>query len=448
LNPGIQVAFTAARLAAWLRGRDRTQVPLPARSAEPGISVVIPSRNGKDLLAAQLPAILANLPSASEVLVVDNGSDDGTFLWLRTSYPQVRTEVSAAPLSFARAANCGIAGARYSRICLLNNDMLIDPGFFEALDKAFSRVPGLFCATAQIRFPSGARREETGKAVMARSGPEDFPLRCDEPLPKEDLTWVLYGSGGCSLYEAALLRALGGVDTVYEPAYVEDLDLGFRAWQRGWPSVYVAEARVEHRHRATTSRYYSPQQLEAILEVNYLKFLARSVSSPTLFRRLWNEALIRLRMRSSHNKAAQDALQSAAMIALAGGPAAPVELSEELILALTDGTVFVFPGQPPSGKPRVVVVSATARAAQRDDKDQILVAFTDIAAPPSSAILETCVEVILVRRTPFAVRSFRAALRQTVQKWQPQAAEVDPEFSDYFDDWAPSHTRVIASRVG
>ena len=181
---------------------------------EPGISVVIPSRNGKELLAAQLPGILRDLPAAAEVLVVDNGSDDGTAAWLQASFPQVRIEVSRQPLSFARAANHGLAAARYARLCLLNNDMLIDPGFFRALDHAFTRVPGLFCATAQIRFPPGARREETGKAVMAQDHPDDFPLRCDEPLAGEDLTWVLYGSGGCSLYDAARLRALGGVDTV------------------------------------------------------------------------------------------------------------------------------------------------------------------------------------------------------------------------------------------
>lgn len=415
-------------------------MPLPAQPAEPGISVIIPSRNGKDLLAAQLPAILADLPANGEILVIDNGSADGTSPWLQTVYPQVRTDISGSPLSFARAVNRGIAAARYSRICLLNNDMLIDPGFFEALDRGFDRVPFLFCATAQIRFPSGVRREETGKAVMARSGPQDFPLRCDEPLPGEDLTWVLYGSGGCSLYDAALLRALGGVDTVYEPAYVEDLDLGFRAWQRGWPSVYVAGAGVEHRHRATTSRYYTPQQLEAILELNYLRFLARSVSSPVVFRRLWREALIRLRIRASHYQAAQDALQNAAMIALAGGSATPTELSEQQILALTNGTVFVFPGRQPSGKFLVVVVSPTARATRSDEKDQILVAFTDTAAPPSAALLEVCVEVVLVRRTSCAADSFQAALQLTVQKWQPQSVELDPEVSAYLQGWKPLRT--------
>ena len=161
------------------------------------------------------------------------------------------------PLSFAAAVNRGIARARYSHICLLNNDMLLEPGFFAALVRAFDRVPGLFCATAQIRFPAGVRREETGKAVMAQAIPTISPSAATSPSPGEDLTWVLYGSGGCSLYDAAMLRALGGMDEAYAPAYVEDLDVGYRAWQRGWPTVFVAGAVVEHRHRATTSRYYT-----------------------------------------------------------------------------------------------------------------------------------------------------------------------------------------------
>ena len=85
--------------------------PWPAVETEAGISVVIPSRNGKSLLAAQLPGIVRELERfPSEIIVVDNGSDDGTADWLRTEWPQVRVEISPAPLSFARAVNRGIAG--------------------------------------------------------------------------------------------------------------------------------------------------------------------------------------------------------------------------------------------------------------------------------------------------------------------------------------------------
>ena len=121
-------ALALAALAAGQVARAMKAV-LPARAAPPprecwpeGISVVIPSRNGKALLAAALPGIerdLAGIPS--EILIADNGSTDGT----ASSFPQATVDVSAQPLSFARAVNRGIVRSRYSRVCLLNNDMLI-----------------------------------------------------------------------------------------------------------------------------------------------------------------------------------------------------------------------------------------------------------------------------------------------------------------------------------
>jgi O-antigen biosynthesis protein len=334
-------SLAIARVAAALRPKWHSAPTPTPLAALPGISVVIPSRNGRALLETCLPTIASqafHLPV--EIVVVDNGSDDATPTWLAAHYPDARAIVSPAPLSFARAVNLGIAAARHSHVCLLNNDMLLEPGFFAALWHAFDAVPDLFCATAQILFPPGVRREETGKAVMAQSSPDDFPVRCDEPLPGEDLTWVLYGSGGCSLYDAAKLHALGNVDEIYEPAYVEDMDLGWRAWQQGWPTVYVAGAVVEHRHRATTSRYYTPEELDRVLEVNYLRFLVRAVDSRPLFLRLWNEAVDRL-VRTGRTPAPREA----AAIALQGGRLVRVPFPEEDFLAVTDGSVAVFPGE-------------------------------------------------------------------------------------------------------
>jgi GT2 family glycosyltransferase len=403
LNARIQAAWWSrgARAAAFVRPRRRALDPPAVEQRAAGISVVIPSRNGKNLLCAQLPAIVRELAFCpSEVIVVDNGSTDGTAAWLAVEWPQVRTYVEAAPLSFARAVNRGIAAAGYSHVGLLNNDMLVEPGFFTALAAAFRKVPGLFCATAQIRFPAGVRREETGKAVMAQDRPEDFPIRCDEPLPGEDGTWVLYGSGGCSLYDAAKLAALGNVDEVYEPAYVEDLDLGWRAWQRGWPSVYVAGALAEHRHRATTSRYFTEQELEGILEVNYLRFLARAVSKPPLFRRLWFQALHRLELGPGR-PAFSRTLRQAWRIALAGGfPAAP-KFGEELFLALTDGSVALFPGE---------------------GHDRVLIACSPKLIAPPEALLCDYAEVAVVRGRRDGL-NFHAALEMAHRKWPTATCE-------------------------
>lgn len=354
---------------------------MAARSTAGGISVVIPSRNGRELLAAQLPGIVGDLAGIdAEIIVVDNGSDDGTADWLRTQYPAILTELSEQPLSFARGINRGLERARFSHVCLLNNDMLIEPGFFPALLQPFHELRNLFCSTAQIRFPAGVRREETGKAVMARSDPADFPLRCDEPLPGENGTPVLYGSGGCSLYDAAMLRELGGLDEAYEPAYVEDLDLGYRAWQRAWPSIYVAGAVVEHRHRATTRRYYTEEQLEAVLEVNYLKFLAHAVADRAVFLRLWREAIDRLKLLAE-KPGARRALHEASRIAMSGGSAPAPSFPEELFLALTNGCAAVFPGSGAGyGVESVERLAPPAAERLREYRELLLV-----AAPRDSA---------------------------------------------------------------
>ena len=408
-------AYAAARLAGWVRPvRHYAEAPLTANTAAAGISAVIPSRNGKTLLEAQLAAIAADLAGVEgEIIVVDNGSNDGTAEWLRGAWPQIGIEISPEPLSFATAVNRGIRRARFSHVCLLNNDMQIAPGFFAALLDAFRAVPDLFCATAQIRFPAGVRREETGKAVMAQSAPEDFPIRCDEPVEGEDGTWVLYGSGGCSAYDAALLRALGGVDEAYQPAYVEDLDLGYRAWLRGWPSVYVARAVVEHRHRATTSRYYSEAQLASILEINHLKFLVRAVASPRVFRRLWRQALLRLRLRAASDPAARAALHAAAGIALAGGPAHGSAVNEESLLDLTDGSVACFPGRAAPGDPPALVTAHGWESAASDGGTVLLVRV-DRLEPPPPGLLNSYAEIVEARSDA----AFAAAAPWIRRKWR------------------------------
>jgi GT2 family glycosyltransferase len=448
MNLRSRISYHLARLAGLVRPKRRTGSSMVPDATEwpQGISVVIPSRSGRHLLEQQLSGITRELEMfASEIIVVDNGSDDHTVEWLAREWPQIAVQSFADPLSFAAAVNCGIRHSRYSHVCLLNNDMLIEPGFFRALGEAFERVPDLFCATAQIRFPQGARREETGKAVMAQDTAEDFPIRCDVPLPGEDLSYVLYGSGGCSVYDAEKLQELGNLDETYAPAYVEDLDIGFRAWQRGWPTVFVAPALVEHRHRATTSRYYSAEELDTVLEINYLKFLSRAIADSKLFRRLWNEALYRLSLGADRNRAHRRALAAAPNIALAGGAASTPLYPEEDFLALTDGSVVVFPGHTPSGMPRALVAAAALGRRQRHaipDMDQVIVAFTNRMETPPEELLAVCAEVVLVQRAgrhPRTSPAYRAAIRQTARKWQPAEARIEArELSEYAPEASPA----------
>ncbi|MEY2393702.1 MAG: hypothetical protein QOF94_47 [Acidobacteriaceae bacterium] len=472
------VILTALKAVVSARRRG----PLSSESRQHGISVVIPSRNGKDLLATLLPEAVRQIGRiGGEVIVIDNGSDDGTADFLSQAYPLVALDHHPSPLSFARAANAGIRMSRCSYVCLLNNDMVIAEGFFEALLAAFGKIPDLFCATAQIFFPGGARREETGKAVLPLASERkesDFPVRCDLPFPGEDLSYVLYGSGGCSLFDAAKLLALGGMDEVYQPVYIEDLDLGFRAWQQGWPSVFVAGARTVHKHRATTSRYYSREFLDRFLELHYLRFLARTVADPGVFGRLWIEAIRRLDSLGASAPGAWAALGEAwrAPFWLTRRPM--TALSDQHILAIGSGAVSVVPGRPPGPRPVVVVATPylpfplahggavrmfnLMRRAARDF-DQVLVSFTTEPNEVPVELIELCCEVVLVKRSgthllPSTSRpeiveeydspAFHAALRQTVHKWKPGIVQLEfTQMAQYADDCAPAKTILVEHDV-
>ena len=481
------LARIAGLATAGLKASIPARAPAPRSFEERprGVSVVIPSRNGRELLTDLLPQVVGQIERMSgEIIVVDNGSDDATDDFLRRWYHNVELVESRTPLSFARAVNAGIRKSRYSHVCLLNNDMAIAEGFFEALLAAFDKVPDLFAATAQIFFPKGPRREETGKAVMPFASdrrPADFPVRCEMPFPGEDLSYVLYGSGGCSLFDAGKLFELGGLDEVYEPAYVEDLDLGFRAWQKGWPSVFVAGARVVHQHRATTSRYYSREYLDRILELNYLRFLARAIDDPRVFQRLWREAVRRLNlMIVSHtpNPAAVAALSEAWRAPFWWRRREAAALDDGHILAIGSGAVTVVPGCAPRNRPVVVVATPYVpfplahggavrmynlmrRAAH--DFDQVLVSFAGEAREVPAELLEICCEVVLVKRSgshllpstdrpdvveEFDSPAFHAALRQTVRKWKPGVVQLEfTQMAQYASNCTPARTILVEHDV-
>lgn len=440
-------------------GRTFPETPLPAPAAElpSGVSVVIPTRNGKDLLKLCLPPLLAQNPS--EVIIVDNGSDDGTAQYVRelhTSAP-VRVLESRDPLSFSKAVNMGIAEARFSHVCLLNNDMVVEPRFLAELERAFDEVPDLFCSTAQIFFPEGVRREETGKAMMApRDHFSDFTVTCVPPLAGEDHTYVLYGSGGCSLYSTTKLRQLGALDEIYTPAYVEDLDLGVRAWRQGWPTVFAAGAKVLHKHRATTSRYLSELELQRALEVNYLKFLMRAFSNRETFSRLWFEAVYRVNCYAVESEPYRKILGEATTARTWIRPLPPARMAEAEILALNNGRCAIFPGRRRTPGRSVVLIAACylpfplshggavrmynlmRRAAET--VDQVLVAFSTALDSVPAELLDICTEVVVVQSSgshdrpltsrpetveEFDTPEFRAALRQTIRKWKPQIAQLE-----------------------
>jgi len=467
---------------AWLAGRRKALETTPLRSEtapalEPGVTVVIPSRQGRELLEALLPQIRTQAGTrVRRVIIVDNGSSDGTSD-LADGFIDVIEE--RLPMSFADAVNAGIRAVRTTHVCLLNNDMVLEDGFFTALHRAFDLFPNLFCATAQIFFPEGKRREETGKAAWKPTGERDFPVRCLPPTGGENYTPVLYGSGGCSLYDTRKLLEIGCFKRAFRPAYVEDLDAGWRGWQQGWPTVFVADARVVHHHRSTTARFLAASSIELAIEHNYLRWIQTSVATPAVFDRLWRHAVHRANLLAAVPEPAPIAMYTLRFAAFEkpyfrwDGPAAPV-MSEAEILALGGGDIACFPGLAAQDKPRILIATSylpyplshggavrmynLMREAAKD-YSLVLMSFVDEFITPDPELLDLCVEVVEVLRQgthyrratalpkvveEFDSEAFRAALRWSIARWQPQIAQLEfTQMAQYTNDCAPAKTILV-----
>jgi O-antigen biosynthesis protein len=232
-------------------------------------SVVIPNWNGKDLLQKYLPPLIAACREGDEIIVVDNASTDGSSEFVRKNFPCVRVLQMERNMGFGGGSNAGIAAAKHSVVILLNNDMRVVPGFVEALLDGFDS-PDVFGVSAQIFFSDpNKRREETG--LTSGTFEKGF-IRVRHVIDEEvkQVYPTLYAGGGSTAYDRQKFLALGGFDPLFEPFYLEDTDLSFNAWRRGWSVLYQPAAQVYHEHRGTIGKHFTPESISTFLQKNYL----------------------------------------------------------------------------------------------------------------------------------------------------------------------------------
>jgi len=215
------------------------------------VSAVIPTLNGRGLLAACLAALFAGERVPDEIIVVDNGSTDGTIAWLAETYPRVIVVQCAANLGFASANNVGIHRATGDAIFTLNNDANVTPGALAALVAALDTA-GERCGTAMATMVFAHRPEIVANAgiVFSRDGVAR-EIGVGEPYDATLPPFPIFGpSAGAALYRRAALHDVG----LFDPAfflYLEDADLAWRLRLRRWETVSVPAARVTHAYSAT-----------------------------------------------------------------------------------------------------------------------------------------------------------------------------------------------------
>lgn len=223
------------------------------RVAAVDVVVVIPNWNGVDLLAAAIDSLLAQTHPAT-VVVVDNGSHDGSLELLRSRYADLPRVELPDNAGFAGGVNAGIAVAlerAAGAVATFNNDAVADPGWLAHLVAELERDAAVGIATGKVLRMDGRHLDTTGECYATCGQP--FPRGRNHPDDGSyDRGEEVFGASGCAtLYRAEMLRQVGVFDERFF-AYYEDLDLSFRARLAGW-SVRYAPAAVVHHHVSATS---------------------------------------------------------------------------------------------------------------------------------------------------------------------------------------------------
>ena len=222
-----------------------------AKAPPPAVVVVIPNWNGQRLLSTCLAALGRQHYRSFQVIVVDNGSTDGSVEWLRQSYPAVKLIVNQSNLGFAAAVNQGIMSTESQWVATLNNDTEVDEAWLSALLQAADTDPEigmcaskmLFADRPQVINSTGICLDLAGIAWDCCGG---RPNNDSDQKPQE----VFGPCGGAALYRREMLDEIGLFDEDFF-AYLEDVDLAWRARRAGWRALYVPTARVLHHHSAT-----------------------------------------------------------------------------------------------------------------------------------------------------------------------------------------------------
>jgi O-antigen biosynthesis protein len=226
---------------------------------KPTIDIIIPSFNGKYLLEKHLPEIIENSDYLNKIIIIDNGSIDGTVEWLNKNYPAIVVIKNKVNLGFTKPINQGVAVSKADFLVLLNNDVRPTKGYLKASLRFFE--------DSKVFAVSFNENKSSWPQVIWRDGKLQFSQGEDKTSPRFS-TWA---SGGSAIFKRSLWNLVGGFNEVYAPYYYEDIDIGFRAWKMGYKIIWDNGSVVFHEHESTTKKI-NPSFVNLIKQRNELLF--------------------------------------------------------------------------------------------------------------------------------------------------------------------------------
>lgn len=220
------------------------------------VSVIIPNFNGIAFLDTVLNSLEGQSMNDFEVILVDNGSTDGSCSFTAANYPWVHILELPDNFGFCRAVNEGIRASKAPYVLLLNNDTEVTENFVEEMLAAIKRHRKAFsCGARMVQYHDRDRLDDAGNYYcalgwsFARGRGRDI-----HTFEKEEK--VFAACAGAAIYRKKILEQIGLFDEEHF-AYLEDVDIGYRARIYGYENWYAPEAVVYHVGSGTSGSRYN-----------------------------------------------------------------------------------------------------------------------------------------------------------------------------------------------
>jgi len=248
-----------------------------------------------------------------EVILVDDGSSDGSCAFVRSEFPDVHLISLSPQRGVAAAANAGFRVSRNRFVAMLSNDMVPQPDWLDYMLAHFDD-PDVFAVSARLFFPDGKPQSFRRAFQMKRGRLKRLSSPGGEPTEEQAAERRFLHAGDIwSLYDREKFLSIGGFDEdLFTPFFSEDEDLCYRAWKRGWKVTYEPRAHVVHHHEySTVFRGVADPERERIYRGHQLLHAWKNLDDPALRAQHFASLTLRFCLSWIFDRAFYDALRYA-----------------------------------------------------------------------------------------------------------------------------------------
>lgn len=236
------------------------------------VTIVIPNNNGKHFMEPCLSSLSEQTYKNFHILVVDNASSDGSIEYMEENYPDIELIKLQKNFGFSKAVNIGIQHSRTPYVILLNNDTTVDTRYVEEMVKAIEKSPKIFSVSSKMIQMYHPELIDSAGDLYTLLG-WGVCRGCGRPVSNyQKYDEIFTACAGAAIYRRSVFDEIGYFDENHF-AYLEDIDIGYRARIYGYYNMYCPTALVYHVGSGTSGSKYNSFKVKLAARNNlYLNY--------------------------------------------------------------------------------------------------------------------------------------------------------------------------------